>query len=272
MLPAPFVGFLTRLLAWLEQLYLRWTQLPQSSVTLGSALDLRRSKAELLLENALLRQQLVIVQRQVKKPRFTRRDQLSLLLLATRLPAWRHALAIVQPETLFHWHRQGFRLFWRLKSRTRPGRPRLGSDLIALIRQMATENPTWGAERIRGELLKLGIRVAKDTIRTYLQRVRLSRSASQNWNTFLKNHAKDIWACDFLPVLDLFFRTASVFFIIELSSRRVVHFGVIRHPTDEWVAQQLREATPYGQGPRFLIRDNDSKFGSRFSAVATSSG
>jgi len=137
---------------------------------------------------------------------------------------------------------------------------------------MATENPLWGAERIRGELLKLGICVAKDTIRTYLRRVRPSHAPAQDWNTFLKNHVKDTWACDFLPVIDLVFRTVYVFFIIELSSRRVVHFGVTRHPTDTWVAQQLREATPYGQAPRFLIRDNDRKFGSEFRSVGKASG
>lgn len=119
--------------------------------------------------------------------------------------------------------------------------------------------------------LNLGICVAKDTIRTYLRRVRPSRSALQNWNTFLKNHAKDTWACDFLPVIDLFFRTAYVFLVIALSSRRVVHFGVSRHPSDAWVAQQLREATPYGKAPRFLIRDQDRKFGEAFSGVAKSS-
>lgn len=194
------------------------------------------------------------------------------MLLASRLSAWKQSLLILKPETLLHWHRQGFKLFWRRKSRARLGRPPLARELVALIQQMATENPLWGAERIRGELLKLGIRVAKDTIRTYRRRVRPSCCPSQEWNTFLKTHAKDIWACDFLPVIDLFFRTAYVFFMIELSSRRVVHFGVTRHPTDTWLAQPLREATPYGQAPRFLIRDNDRKFGSSFAAVAKASG
>ena len=115
---------------------------------------------------------------------------------------------ILKPDTLLHWHRQGFRLFWRLKSHARLGRPRLSPEPVALIEQMAAENPLWGAERIRGELLKLGIHIAKDTIRTYLRRVRPPRVPSQDWNTFLKNHAPDVWACDFLPVIDLFFRTA----------------------------------------------------------------
>lgn len=270
MLLAFFAHLLSRPLAWLESYYFHWTQLPHSSPSFGFALDLTRSKSELLLENALLRQQLLILQRQVKKPCLTRPDCLSLLLLARRLPSWRQALLILKPETLLRWHREGFRLFWRFKTRTRRGRPRLGQELVTLIQQMASENPLWGAERIRGELLKLGLRVAKDTIQTYLRRRRPPRSPSQDWNTFLKNHAKDVWACDFLPVIDLFFRTVYVFFIIEFGSRRIVHFGVTRHPTDAWVAQQLREATPNGQAPRFLIRDNDSKFGQDFSFVASS--
>ncbi len=271
MLDALIVQFLTHPLAWLEPLYLHWTRLPRSSAALGVALDLTRSKPELLLENALLRQQLVILERHVKKPRLTRRDRLSLLLIASRLPSWKQALVILKPETLLRWHRQGFKLFWRLKSRARLGRPRLSEELITLIQQMAAENPGWGAERIRGELLKLGLRVAKDTIETYLRRVRRRRWPSQGWNTFLRNHAKDVWACDFLPVTDLLFRTVYVFFIIELGSRRVVHFGVSRHPTDDWVAQQLREATPSLQAPRFLIRDNDRKFSSDFTSLARTS-
>ena len=116
---------------------------------------------------------------------------------------------------------------------------------------MAQDNRLWGAERIRGELLKLGLRVAKHTLQKYITQVRPVKPASQTWAIFLKNHAKDIWACDFLPVIDLWFRPLYLFFIIELASRRIVHFGVTQSPTDAWVAQQLREATPYGQAPRF---------------------
>jgi putative transposase len=140
-----------------------------------------------------------------------------------------------------------------------------------LINIMALNNRLWGAERIRGELLKLGIRVSKRTIQKYMRQPRVQLT-SQSWSTFLHNHAHEIWACDFLPVTDLFFRTLFAFFIIELKSRKVIHVAVTRHPTDAWVAQQLREATPFGQAPRFLIRDNDSKFGSFFARVASSSG
>jgi putative transposase len=137
---------------------------------------------------------------------------------------------------------------------------------------MAAANRLWGAERIRGELLKLDIRVAKSTIQKYLRQARPPRHSGQPWGTFLRNHAHDIWACDFLPVTDLLFRPLYAFFVIALGSRRVVHVGVTRHPTDAWVAQQLREASPFGQRPKYLLRDNDSKYGSAFARVAAGTG
>jgi putative transposase len=137
---------------------------------------------------------------------------------------------------------------------------------------MATNNRLWGAERIRGELLKLGLRVCKRTIQKYMRGVRTQQPRGQKWTTFLRNHASQIWACDFLQVTDLFFRPLFAFFVIELKSRKVIHVGVTRSPTDAWVAQQLREATPYGQVPKYLICDHDSKFGSCFRRVAMTSG
>ena len=156
----------------------------------------------------------------------------------------------------------------QFKSPSRGGRPRLATETIDLIQQMAKENVLWGAERIRGELLKLDIKVATATIQKYVRLVRSPRAPSQTWSVFLNNHAKDVWACDFLPVTDLFFRQAYLFLMVELASRRIVHFNVTTHPTDTWVAQQLREATPYGQTPRFLIRDRDRKYGDVFTRVA----
>jgi transposase InsO family protein len=137
---------------------------------------------------------------------------------------------------------------------------------------MAAANPLWGAERIRGELRKLDIRVAKWTVQKYMRAARPPRRAGQRWATFLRNHAPDIWACDFLPVTDALFRPLYAFFVIALGSRRVVHVGVTRHPTDAWVAQQLRQATPFDQRPRWLIRDNDRKYGQAFAGVAATSG
>jgi len=133
---------------------------------------------------------------------------------------------------------------------------------------MATANQLWGTERIRGELLKLNICVAKTTVQRYMRQARPPRASGQTWATFLRMQAMDLWACDFLPVTDLLFRQLHAFFVVELATRRVVHVAVTRHPTDAWVAQQLREATPFGQSPTYLIRDNDSTFGPAFAASA----
>jgi putative transposase len=256
------------LLALPEQLCLRLTAPAHASGLAASFTDLTRSRAELLAENALLRHQLQVLQRQVKRPPLTRRDRFWLLILASRIAQWPQALLIIQPDTLLRWHRQGFRLFWKRRSRSKTNQPKLNRETIDLIRRMARENVLWGSERIQGELLKLGIAVAKRTVQKYIQAVRPPRASGQTWATFLKTHAKDIWACDFLPVVDLFFRHAFVFFIIELSSRRVVHFAVTRAPTEAWVSQQLREATPFGARPKYLIRDNDNKYGTCLDAVA----
>ena len=194
-----------------------------------------------------------------------------LVLLARLVRTWKQALFIVQPDTLLRWHRELFRLYWKRRSKASSHKPKVAAETIALIREMAKENRLWGAERIRGELLKLGIHVCKRTIQKYMRAVRTPQPRGQKWATFLHNHAAQIWACDFLQVTDLFFRPLFAFFIIELKSRKVIHVGVTRSPTDPWVAQQLREATPYGQAPKYLIRDNDSKFGSCFARVATTS-
>jgi putative transposase len=245
-----------------------------AAVLVGALADLTRSKSALVAENALLRQQLVVLRRSVKRPRCTPTDRALLVLLAGRVRTWRSALVIVQPDTLLRWHRELFRRFWRRNSRPGPveRKPKVSAETIALIREMAAANALWGAERIRGELLKLDIRVAKWTVQKYMRESRPPRRTGQPWATFLRNHAGDIWACDFLPVADLLFRPVYAFFVIALGSRRVVHVSVTRHPTDAWVAQQLREATPYGQRPHYLIRDNDSKDGQAFTRVAEASG
>jgi putative transposase len=142
---------------------------------------------------------------------------------------------------------------------------------VDLIKEMARDNRLWGAERIRGEWLKLGIRVCKRTIQKYMRAVRTTRPRGQTWSTFLQTHAQQIWACDFLPVTDLFFRSLFAFFLIELHTRRVIHVGVTRCPTDAWTAQQRRVATAFGVGPKYLIRDNDAKFGGTFARVAQTS-
>jgi len=256
----------------LHSVMTRWTKPLSTSLMLGTVTDLFRSKSQLVAENALLRQQLIILRRQVKRPACTRADRMMLVLLTRAVQTWKQALFIVQPETLLRWHRVGFRWFWKRKSKGTSPKPKLAPEIIILIKEMAKNNRLWGAEGIRGELLKLDIRVCKRTIQNYMRHARIMRPRGQNWATFLRNHAKDVWACDFLQVTDLFFRSLFAFFIIELQSRRVIHVGVTRFPTDAWTAQQLREATPYGQAPKYLIRDNDNKFGSCFARVAATSG
>jgi hypothetical protein len=239
-----------------------------SGVAGGFASDLTRSRSELIAENAFLRQQLIVASRAVKRPAFRGRERGLLVLLARILPRWRCALLLVKPETVLRWHRAGFRLFWRNKSRSAGSRePRMAPNVIALIRCMAIENRLWGAERIRGELLKLGIRVAKRTVQRYMRGARPpSPHPGQSWATFLRNHT--VWACDFLQTYDIWFRPVFAFFIIDVNARCVVHLAVTRTPTRQWTPQQLRNATPFGQGPRFLIRDRDEKFGPVFDRVA----
>jgi hypothetical protein len=234
-------------LTWLETRFKHWTKPATSQQVMGSFADLKRSKRELIAENMFLRQQLIVLERQVSRPRVTQRDRQILVLLASRIKGWREALIVVKPETLIGWHRLGFKLFWRRKSRVRQGRPPIPAETIALIEEMAIHNRTWRAKRIQGELLKLGIKVSKETIKRYRRRARKGLpplERSQTWATFLANHANEIWACDFVQTHDLFFRTVFVYFIVELGSRKVVHYGVTRSPSDGWVAQQVGEATP----------------------------
>jgi putative transposase len=255
----------------LQVCFLQWIKPPPTSLLLGTLTDLTRGKAELLAENALLRHQLIILRRRIKRPVYRKTDRVLLVLLARMVRIWKQALFLVQPETLLRWHRELFRWFWKRKSKRHSSKLRLSFETISLIKEMAANNRLWGAERIRGELLKLDIHVSKRTIQKYMKQVHPKGARGQTWKTFLRNHAKDVWACDFLPVTDLFFRPLFAFFIIELKSRKVIHVNVTRSPTDPWVAQQLREATPYGEGPRYLIRDNDCKFGLEFARVATTS-
>jgi putative transposase len=160
-----FIKRLTQMcLQSLHHRFVDWTKPSNTSLMLGTVTDLARSKSELVAENALLRQQLIILRRQVKRPPCAKTDRLILVLLARASRAWKHALFIVQPETLLRWHRQGFRLFWKYKSRAAFSKPKIAAETVALIKEMAAQNRLWGAERIRGELLKVGISVCKRTI------------------------------------------------------------------------------------------------------------
>lgn len=242
-----------------------------ASLAAGALSDLPRSKSDLMVENAILRQQLIVLKRSVKRPKFTEGDRVRLTLLARLTGFWHSALHIVQPETILRWHRDLFRRYWKLKSRPKNRKPRIPQETVDLIKQMATENRRWGAKKIQGELLKLDISVHKRTIQRYLRQVR-KRNSGQNWATFLRNHAQDIWACDFTVVHTLLFKPLYIFVIIHHQTRRIIHAAVTTNPSDEWTTQQLREATPWGQKPKYLIRDNDGKYGTKFRDLLQHSG
>ena len=258
-----------KILHWLHEHIKFWTKPATSVLTIGALLDLTRSRTDLVIENALLRQQLIILKRQLKRPQLTNPERFRLVFLSHFTKFWKQALHIVQPETLLRWHQDLFRLYWRQKSQ---GRPKVESETIVLIQKMANENLLWGAERIHGELLWLGIEVSRRSIQKYMPKDRKAHSSSQTWATFLKNQASGIWACDFTVVNDWLFRQWYIFVVMELKTRRIVHTRVTEFPTDEWIAQQLREATPWGRGPNYLIRDRDKKYAMHYSAVAMSSG
>ncbi len=239
----------------------------------GLITDLARSKRELLAENAFLRHQLLVATRHVRKPGFRFWDRLILVVLAAVVANWRSALILVKPETLIRWHRDVFRLIWRWRSRrTARAKPRLSAETVSLIRRMATQNRLWGAERIRGELLKLGFAVAKSTIQRYISRIRSTPPDGQRWSTFLRNQAAGIWSCDLFEVRDLWFRCHFVFVVTHLASRRMLLAATTVAPRAEWLAQQLRQLTPFGQGPKFLRSRSDAKFGTVFDDVAKGAG
>src|SRR5215471_11612190 len=222
-----------------------------------------RPPTTLAAENLFLRKQLALYQERHVTPRRAHNATRLTLVWLSRWFNWRQALVIGQPEPFTRWHRQGFRLFWRWKST--PGRPPIPTDLQALIRRMARENPSWGEERIANELLlKLGLRMSPRTIRKYLpSRLnpgRGKRATTQRWRTFVRNHAQAIVACDFCVVVTATFRLLYVFVVREHATRRMLHCNVTAHPTAHWTLQQLREAIPTDHGYRFLIHDRDSIF------------
>ena len=221
---------------WLQQRIKHWAKPATLSLISGILSDLTRSRSDLIAENALLRQQLIVLNHQVKRPELTSRDRFRLVLLARCTRFWKQAIHIVQPDTLLRWHRELFRFYWRRKSKSKRNKPKIPPETIALIRKMAKENHLWGAERIRGELLKLGIKACKRTIQKYMPKVRESPSSRQTWATFVKNQARDIWACDFTVAYDWLFRPWYIFVVMELKTRRIVHTAATHSPTDEWTA------------------------------------
>src|ERR1035437_266750 len=195
-----------------------------------------KSRATLHLENLALRHQLGVLRRSVKRPRLTSADRLLWAWLCEAWSDWRSALVIVKPETVIGWHRQGFRLFWTWKVRHgQPGRPPVSKETRQLIRKMSRENPLWGAPRIHGELLKLGIDIGETSVGKYL--VRSRKPPSQDWRTFLENHVKTMVSVDFFTVPTIRFQVLYVFLVLAHDRRRIVHFNVTAHPTAEWTTK-----------------------------------
>jgi transposase InsO family protein len=217
-------------------------------------------------ENLLVRHQLAVLTRPTRtRPRQQLRiwDKVLWVLARQCCPGWREHLRIVTPDTVVHWHRQGWRLFWRWKSRSRSGRPHLSPEVQELILTMSRENRLWGTERIRGELLKLGIVVSNRSIRRYRWRGP-RRPSSQTWRTFLRNHAHHLWAADLFTVPTLTFETLYVLVFIEHGRRELVHVNMTANPTAAWVWRQLIEATPWGNKPRHLLHDRGAVYGRDF--------
>jgi len=225
-----------------------------------------RPRKDLVLENLLLRHQLAVLTRPTRtRPRNRPRtwDKLLWVLACRFCHGWREHLAFVTPDTVVRWHRQGWRLFWRWKSRSLGGRPHLSAEVRELIASMSRDNHLWGTERLRGELLKLGIVVSNRSIRRYRWRGP-ARSRGQTWRTFLRNHAHHLWAADLLTVPTLTFKTLYALVFIAHGRRELVHVNVTASPTAAWVWRQVIESTPWGHTPRHLLRDRDAVYGRDF--------
>jgi transposase InsO family protein len=222
-----------------------------------------RSRASLEAEILILRHQLNIQRRQSpKRLNFSTLDRLIFAGLYCLAPSVLGALAILKPETVIRWHRAGFRSYWRWKSRHRGGRPTVPLEIRELIREMSIANPLWGAPRIHGELLKLGIDIGQTSVANYMARRR--GPPPQGWKTFLRNHADGIAAMDLFVVPTISFRLLYGLLIMGHGRRQILWFGVTSHPTAEWMANQLTEACGWEQAPRYLIRDRDGVFGELF--------
>ena len=232
-----------------------------------------RSSSALAAENLFLRKQLGLYVERKKKPRRAPDSVRFTLAQLSRFFEWRSVLTVVKPDTLIRWHRKGFRLFWKWKSRSN-GRPRVPIDLRKLIVHMASNNPTWGEERIANELLlKIGIQISSRTVGRYMPHGPARRKVhSQRWMTFVRNHAKAIIAADFFVVVTATFRFVCVLVVMEIETRRIVHLNVTRHPTAEWTVQQFRECVIGDEGYKFIIHDRDSIYSDEVDSSLRASG
>src|SRR3981189_1452444 len=219
-----------------------------------------KTRARLEAEIVLLRHQLNVLRRRApSKPKLTVADRMIFVWLYRLFPSVKSAITIVQSDTVIRWHRAGFRLYWRWKSRSQGGRPKVPMEIRRLIREISLANRVWGAPRIHGELLKLGIEVAQSTVAKYM--ARRGRGPSQTWKTFLRNHRAGIAATDFLIVPTAGFRLLFVLVILRHQRRRLISLSVTANPTAEWIARQITDAFPWNEAPDHLLRARDASYG-----------
>ena len=227
--------------------------------------DYFKPRPQLEAEIMILRHQLNLATAASATPAaFALGRSCSFIWLYRRCPRILDAITIVRPETVVRWHRKGFAAYWRWKSRSLGGRPQIGKDVRDLIRRMSFENPLWGATKIHGELLKLGIEVAQSTVSIYM--VPRPDRPLQTWKTFVRNHMEGIASIDLFVVPTIAFEQLFAFLILGHRRRQLLWFGVTRNPTAEWLARQITEAFPWTRAPKYLIRDNDRAFGVAFKA------
>jgi putative transposase len=231
-----------------------------------------RSRSDTALEVLALRQQVAVLRRKRPRPKLNTSDRLFWTTLRRVWSRWAEVLVVVKPDTVVGWHRAGFRLFWRWRSRPRGGRPKITNEVRALIRRLAEENPTWGAPKIHGELQKLGFVVSKRSVARHLRGVRRRGDPGARWLAFLQNHREVIVAFDFFTVPTVTVKLLYCFFVIAHGRREILHFNVTRRPTAEWVVQQLREAFPEAGPYRYVTLDRDSKFDADVIAFLNATG
>lgn len=222
-----------------------------------------KAKRQLILENIMLRQQLNIYKRKDKRPKLENIDRIILVWISKFFSKWRAALVVAKASTLIGWQKKGFKLYWKWKSR-RVGRPNIDWELIKLIRRMQKENPLWSAQRIQGELAKLGFSVCDNTVAKYMRKQKTDPEKTQRWLTFLRNHAKYTVGIDFLVVRTIFFKVIYVFIAISHDRCKILHFGISSKPHSQWVIQQLRETFAFDETTKYVIRDNDKIFSEDF--------
>jgi hypothetical protein len=241
---------------------------------LGWVVSAFGSREDLIIENLALRQQLLVLHAKRPRRRLTALQKVFWVALRTFWSGWTKPLVLVTPRTVVSWHRAGFRLYWTWVSRARQlgGRKRVSKEVRALIFRMVAENPTWGAPRIHGELLKLGFDLSERSVSRWVRRAPQDPDLAKRWLTFLRNHREAIAAMDFFTVPTLTFGVLYCFFVIGHDRRKILHFNVTRNPNAFWVAQQLREAWAYQHSHRFLLFDRDSKFGADVVSAARDMG